>query len=126
MVSPCPMRSDVSFAGARAISNPDPNAATGRRSPEGSHPTADRPAGCPHWRWTMTAVGHVEAISRSAAGALIGRQEELADLQAAFEAARSGRPTIALLTGEAGIGKTRLADEAARAGAREWDPGAPR
>ena len=34
-------------------------------------------------------------------------------LQAALEEGRSGRPTITLLVGEPGIGKTRLADEAA-------------
>lgn len=45
---------------------------------------------------------------------LIGRDRELEQIRQVFVAARSGGPTIALLTGEAGIGKTRLADEAAR------------
>jgi hypothetical protein len=49
----------------------------------------------------------------STAGDLVGRDDELMMLQAALDAARSGRPTIVLLTGEAGIGKTRLADEVA-------------
>lgn len=35
-------------------------------------------------------------------------------LHGVFDAVRAGRPTIVLLTGEAGIGKTRLADEAAQ------------
>jgi predicted ATPase len=46
-------------------------------------------------------------------GVLVGRDQELTVLRAALDAARSGRPTIALLVGEPGIGKTRLADEAA-------------
>lgn len=45
---------------------------------------------------------------------LIGRNQELDQIRQVFDAARSGRPSIAMLTGEAGIGKTRLADEAAR------------
>ena len=49
----------------------------------------------------------------STAGALVGRDDELAQLRAAFETANQGHPTIVLLMGEAGIGKTRLADEAA-------------
>jgi predicted ATPase len=42
---------------------------------------------------------------------LVGRDNELATLRAAFDSAADGRPTIVLLLGEAGIGKTRLADE---------------
>ncbi|MFN8203568.1 MAG: ATP-binding protein [Solirubrobacteraceae bacterium] len=44
---------------------------------------------------------------------LVGRDDELATLRAGVDAARSGRPNLALLVGQAGIGKTRLADEAA-------------
>jgi predicted ATPase len=47
------------------------------------------------------------------ADVLVGRDGELAALRAAFDTAAAGRPTIVLLTGEAGIGKTRLTDEAA-------------
>ncbi|MEO3775732.1 BTAD domain-containing putative transcriptional regulator [Micromonospora sp. B11E3] len=44
---------------------------------------------------------------------VVGRDEELARLDAALAAARAGVPTVVTLTGEAGIGKTRLAEEAA-------------
>lgn len=44
---------------------------------------------------------------------VVGRDGELAAVRAAFGVAALGRPTIVLLVGDAGIGKTRLAEEAA-------------
>jgi DNA-binding CsgD family transcriptional regulator len=43
----------------------------------------------------------------------IGREAELAALTAALDAAIGGDPAIVLLSGEAGVGKTRLVEEAA-------------
>ena len=52
----------------------------------------------------------------------VGRSAELAELRAALEEAISSRPSLALVGGESGVGKSRLADELARhareAGAR--------
>jgi DNA-binding CsgD family transcriptional regulator/tetratricopeptide (TPR) repeat protein len=42
---------------------------------------------------------------------LVGRADELARLSGLVEAAAGGRPGLALLSGEAGAGKTRLLDE---------------
>jgi tetratricopeptide (TPR) repeat protein len=62
----------------------------------------------------------------------IGRRVELADLAEAFEAATRGRGFVALISGEPGIGKTRLADELGRAAlargagvawGRSWEAG---
>jgi DNA-binding SARP family transcriptional activator/tetratricopeptide (TPR) repeat protein len=56
------------------------------------------------------------------AGPLFGRAAELRTLMAAWTAARAGHGRVVLITGEAGIGKTRLVAELARradnAGAR--------
>jgi tetratricopeptide (TPR) repeat protein len=47
----------------------------------------------------------------------VGRDAELAELSAALDEARTGRGRLYLVCGEPGIGKTRLADELARAAA---------
>ncbi len=54
-----------------------------------------------------------------AAPPLIGREQAWARLLAAWQAAAAGRPQMVLLTGEAGIGKTRLAEELLAWGARQ-------
>src|SRR4029077_7964766 len=46
----------------------------------------------------------------AAAGGLVGRAAELAELARAFAAARAGRRQVVFVTGEPGIGKTALAD----------------
>ena len=50
---------------------------------------------------------------RLAAGAFVGRTPELATLEAALADAEAGRGRLVVLAGEAGIGKSRLADELA-------------
>jgi DNA-binding CsgD family transcriptional regulator len=44
-------------------------------------------------------------------GPLVGRTDQLAQLDAAMVAAGSGRPAVILIEGEAGVGKTRLMTE---------------
>src|SRR5215469_5352509 len=48
------------------------------------------------------------------AGVFIGRRHELAEMRAALGEALSGSGRLLLLSGEPGIGKTRLAEELAR------------
>jgi DNA-binding SARP family transcriptional activator len=47
------------------------------------------------------------------AGLLVGRQIELAQLRVSLDLAAGGRPSVLVVGGEAGIGKTRLAEAAA-------------
>jgi len=51
---------------------------------------------------------------RSGQGAFVGRERELGELGPGLDDARSGRGRFFLVTGEPGIGKSRLADELAR------------
>jgi DNA-binding SARP family transcriptional activator len=68
---------------------------------------------------SIEAPDRSEHPGRRAAGVFVGRERELADILGAFDDARSGTGRLVLLTGEPGIGKSRLADElAAHAQAR--------
>lgn len=64
---------------------------------------------------TDRAVTHVGAAShpldRLARGAYVGRAAELTRMRDAFDVAAAGRGTVVLLSGEAGMGKTRQARE---------------
>jgi DNA-binding CsgD family transcriptional regulator/tetratricopeptide (TPR) repeat protein len=53
----------------------------------------------------------IDDVSRWDVTPLVGRTEELERLLADLERARSGRSTAVLLSGDAGVGKTRLLDE---------------
>ena len=50
-------------------------------------------------------------VSLGATFPLVGRDREWAQLQSAWRTASAGHPQMAILIGEGGIGKTRLADE---------------
>ena len=53
----------------------------------------------------------VNPLDRLAGGVFVGREREMDELRAALEQALSGRGRLLLLVGEAGIGKTRTAEE---------------
>jgi predicted ATPase len=54
----------------------------------------------------------MELVSQGAgAPVFVGRVEELAALDAAFERVRRGQPSAVLIGGEAGVGKSRLLGE---------------
>ena len=59
---------------------------------------------------TQNAVA-VQTTSSPDAVPLVGREEEWERLRAVWQDATRGRPSFALIMGEAGIGKTRLAEE---------------
>jgi tetratricopeptide (TPR) repeat protein len=77
-------------------------------------------------------VNGSDAIASSGELPLLGRGRELSELMAAFAEARAGRGGLVLISGDPGIGKTRLArtlgEQAREAGAavalaRGWDGG---
>lgn len=57
------------------------------------------------------ATASLHGAKTPVAFALVGRQAEWARLQATWQSAASAGPHLALISGEAGIGKTRLAEE---------------
>ena len=58
-------------------------------------------------------LADVNPIDRIAGGVFVGREEETQELRAALASVFSGEGKVVLLTGEPGIGKTRLAEELA-------------
>ena len=58
-------------------------------------------------------TGEEHSLDSLAGGVFVGRQREMGDLKACLEDALSGRGRLAMLVGEPGIGKTRIAQELA-------------
>ena len=54
--------------------------------------------------------GPAPAAERGSEGVFVGREHELAELLAGLDDAIAGRGRLFLVAGEAGIGKSRLAD----------------
>ncbi|MEV3900810.1 BTAD domain-containing putative transcriptional regulator [Mycobacterium sp. NPDC050551] len=70
----------------------------------------------PELDWRPAGAARVPAPASDAGeGALHGRSAELGRLRAALTAAAAGRGSIAVLTGDSGVGKTALATELASA-----------
>ena len=81
-------------------------------------PAHGEPAGMSDRRGMLTE----EMSGRASSPVLVGRDEQMAALEAAFDNVRQGGPAAVLLGGEAGVGKSRLVSEfgqaASAAGAR--------
>ena len=82
-----------------------------------SKPPRDRPADAAGVRDALDRLGGAPSVPVVAVAAdrdaLVGRDAELASLRRALGTARGGSAHVVAIAGEAGIGKTRLVDEAA-------------
>ena len=67
---------------------------------------------------TLTAPTPVDAPTSDGTARLIGRDAERAQLLQSIDRARSGRGSFVVLLGDAGVGKTRLAEDALTAARR--------
>ncbi|HET6867134.1 MAG TPA: AAA family ATPase [Solirubrobacteraceae bacterium] len=65
----------------------------------------------PGRRRASTVNGAANPLDRLATGVHVGREQEIDDLCAAADVAMSGRGQLVLISGEPGIGKTRLVEE---------------
>src|SRR4051794_15749739 len=89
----------------------------------------ERTAPCTPTSCTTTSLPAVPGLPRDTSSVttrvtsarVVGREAELAELEAVLADASAGRPTIAFLAGESGVGKTRLLSEFERR-ARAGDP----
>ena len=83
-----------------------------RQDPElQNHPLAAPPATAS----VTVADGAAGAPPGPASSTMVGRSEQLEELRAAMRLAGAGPASVTTVTGEAGIGKTRLVEEAVRA-----------
>ena len=73
----------------------------------GTHKLKGIPDPVPVWR-VRSETASVEVASSAPSLSLVGRQEELGLLLRGFESCRNGNGRVALLQGEAGLGKTKL------------------
>jgi class 3 adenylate cyclase/tRNA A-37 threonylcarbamoyl transferase component Bud32 len=84
------------------------------KRPASAHAVAEalgRIDSAPAARPAHAESGPSAARPRTIWGRFVGRREELEQLKAAFEDVLSGKGALAMLVGEPGIGKTRLAEE---------------
>jgi hypothetical protein len=60
--------------------------------------------------WSSSSAGRGAALSLQAAPELLGREDELGTLRAAFAATVAGQAVVVFLSGESGIGKSALCE----------------
>ncbi|MDD3827995.1 MAG: AAA family ATPase [Anaerolineae bacterium] len=72
----------------------------------------DQPADAPGAAVPARPVASVSLLEQLNRGRLVGRRTELAELRGLWNRARQGQGQLVLLSGEPGVGKTRLANEA--------------
>jgi DNA-binding CsgD family transcriptional regulator len=76
-----------------------------------------RGLGCPSRRCVVTPPADRTPIPESSRPQLVGRERELRDLRRLLDAAIAGRGGLVLLGGEAGVGKTTIAEALCRVAA---------